>query len=162
MRKVLPLLALLLIAPATARAAGAFQAVGPQIGFSTDPSQLVFGGHMSFGNVAPDLDFVPSVDLGVGDNVTVFSINGDFHYRFKLEGARWQPYAGAGVALHTASVSGGGTGFGGGSETVGGGNLIVGADVPTERGSRFYVEGRFALGDGPTFKALAGWSFPLR
>jgi hypothetical protein len=148
---------LMIAAAASAHAAGSSQVWGPQIGFSTDPSQVVFGGHMGFEDVAPRLDFVPSVDIGVGDNVTVFSFNGDFHYRIEAN-SRWQPYFGAGVALHTASVS---DDFGGGSSTVGGGNLIVGAGVPTNRGSRFYVEGRFGLGDGPTFKALAGWSFPM-
>ncbi len=157
-RVLVPVFTALLLVPTSALAA-TFTTVGPQIGFSTDPSQVVFGGHLGMQDVAPDLDFVPSIDIGVGDNVTVFSLNGDFHYRFRVQGARWQPYAGAGVALHTASES---SGFGGGSSTVGGGNLMVGADVPTQGGSRFYVEARFGLGDGPTFKALAGWSFALR
>jgi hypothetical protein len=159
---VLMFAALLVAAPA-AHAASSFTTIGPHFGFSSDPSQLVFGGHLGFGNVAPDLDFVPSLDVGVGDNVTVISVNGDFHYRFHVSGARWQPYAGAGVALHTYSYNDNWPhGVSGGSDTVGSGNLVFGADVPTDSGSRFYVEGRLALADGPTFKALAGWSFKLR
>jgi len=152
-------LALLLAVPATSRADGAVREYGPQFGFSTDPGQVVVGGHLSLGDVAPDLDFVPSLDLGFGDGLTVFSLNGDFHYRFRLSGATWQPYAGAGVSLHHASADNGGFG---GSATVGGGSLIGGAEVPTSSGNRFYVEARFGVGDGPSFKALAGWSFPVR
>jgi hypothetical protein len=154
------LIAASLLVPASAFAyshGSASESFGPQLGFSSDPSQVVFGGHMDFADIAPSLDFVPSIDVGVGDNVTVFSFNGDFHYRFDIN-SHWQPYAGGGVALHAFSWD---TGFGHTSDTVGGGNLIVGADVPTQRGSRFYVEGRFGLGDGPSFKALAGWNFGM-
>jgi hypothetical protein len=150
---------LLLLAPATAHAARATRSIGPEIGFSADPDQVVFGGHLCFANVAPDLDFVPSVDVGLGDDVTVTALNGDFHYRFKVSGATWQPYAGAGVSFYGISGSGP---FGGGSSSIGGGNLIVGTDVPTHGGSRFFAELRLALGDGPSFRLIGGWNFPMR
>ena len=124
------------------------------------PNQVVFGGHLEMGNIAPQVDFVPGVDLGFGDNVTLVSVIGDFRYRIKVTGATWQPYAGAGVALHMFSWDSGVVGHSS-SETLGGGELIVGADVPTKTGNRFFVEGKFALGDGPSFKALAGWCFPM-
>lgn len=148
------LLVLALASLAPAANAGSSMTVGPHFGFSTDPGQVVLGGQLTMADVAPQLDFVPSVDLGFGDGVTVVAFNGDFHYRIRLQDATWQPYAGAGVSLYTASAGG----FGG-SATVGGGSLIVGADVPTKNGSRFFVEGKICLGDGPGFKALAGWNF---
>lgn len=148
--------------PATAFASSsAFQAYGPRIGFSGDPSQLVLGGQLQMGDVAPQIDFVPSVDLGLGGGGTVISINGDLHYRFTISGAQWQPYAGAGVALHVVSADNSGP-LKDSSDTLAGGSLVIGADVPTERGSRFFIEGKFSLGDGPGFKALAGWNFKLR
>lgn len=160
-RRLLALTLALLLAPAAAHAAGSFQTWGPHIGFSTDPSQVVFGGQLQMGNVAPDIDFVPGVDLGVGDHITLVSLNGDFHYRFTISGATWQPYAGAGIALHFFSWD---SGFPGrsASETQAGGSLLFGADVPTQTGSRFFVEGKVALGDGPSFKAMAGWHFKMR
>jgi len=150
------------LVPAAALAAeGSFTTYGPRIGFSTDPSQIVLGGQLELGEVAPDIDFVPSVDLGFGDHTTLVSLNGDFHYRFTVEGQKWQPYAGAGIALHFFTFDNPGP-FVDHSDTAAGGSLIVGADVPTDRGSRFFVEGKFALGDGPSFKLLAGWNFKMR
>jgi len=150
-RRTLVLLVLVLAAPVAARAGG-FSTFGPHFGFSSDPGQVVVGGHLQMGDVAPDLDFVPSVDLGLGGGTTTIAFNGDFHYRLKLADMRWQPYVGGGVSLYTASGAG----------AVGAGSFIFGADVPTQSGSRFFAEGKLGIGDGPTFKALAGWSFKLR
>ena len=162
-RKFLAGLAGLLLLTATPLAAHAnsFTTFGPHFGFSSGPSQIVVGGHLEMVDVAPDIDFVPSVDLGFGDNTTLISVNGDLHYRFKLQGQRWQPYLGAGVGIHFYSFDNLGPGFDG-STTVAGGHFIIGADVPTKSGSRFFTELKLGFGDGPDLKALAGWSFKLR
>lgn len=158
-RRTLGALLLAAILPCAAYATGTFATFGPHLGFSTDPDQVVFGGQLQMVDVAPDLDFVPGVDVGFGDHATLVSLNGDFHYRFKIQGATWQPYAGGGLAVHFYSWD---SGFGPhGSDTVGGGSLLFGADVPTKTGSRFFVEGKLALGDGPSFKAIAGWHFRM-
>jgi hypothetical protein len=158
-RRTLAALALALVVPAAAHAATAFSTVGPHVGFSSDPSQIVLGGQLQLGDVAPQVDFVPGADLGFGDHATVISLNGDFHYRFEISGTQWQPYAGAGISLHFISWDTGVIGHS--SDTVGGGSIILGADVPTKTGSRFFTEAKFGLGDGPTFKALAGWHFKM-
>jgi hypothetical protein len=150
---------LLLVAPLSAHASG-FSAFGPHFGFSSGPSQLVVGGHLELIDVAPDVDLVPSVDLGFGDHTTLVSVNGDFHYRFHVQGQRWQPYAGAGVGIHFFSFDHAGPGIDA-STTRAGGHIIIGADVPTKTGSRFFTEAKLGFGDGPDFKALAGWSFKL-
>jgi len=139
-----------------ARAARSF---GPQVGISSSPDQVVFGLHLGFSDIAPSVDFVPSVDLGLGDDRTVVSLNGDFHFRFRVSGSSWQPYAGAGIGVHAVNVDVGPFHH---SDTVTGGNLMFGADVPTRGGSTFGAEARFAFGDGPSAKLLAIWSFPLR
>ena len=159
-RKFAVALAVAVLVPAAAWAS-AFQTFGPHIGFSTDPSQVVFGGQLQMGDVAPQIDLVPGVDVGVGDDLTVISLNGDFHYRFLVQGMTWQPYAGAGVAFHFVSFDNPGP-IGDDSDTFAAGTLIVGADVPTKNGSRFFVEGKLGLGDGPDFKIMAGWHFKLR
>jgi hypothetical protein len=164
LRRFLVFASFALLAPATALAAGsAFQTWGPHIGFSSDPNQVVFGGHLEMGEIAPQVDFVPGVDVGFGDHATLVAISGDFRYRLKVSNVTWQPYVGGGVALHFYSWNSDyfppGTHH---SETLGGGELIGGADVPTRTGSRFFVEGRFGLADAPSFKALAGWCFPMR
>ncbi len=154
------LLLVAVLAPVPARA-NAFQTFGPHIGFSTDPSQVVFGGQLQMGDVAPNIDFVPGVDVGVGDNLTLVSLNGDFHYRFVVQNMTWQPYAGAGVAIHFISWDNPGPGLDN-SDTRAEGTIVGGADVPTRSGSRFFVEGKIGLGDGPSFKLTAGWHFKLR
>lgn len=159
-RKLAIALAVAAIVPAAAWA-GAFQTFGPHLGFSSDPSQVLFGGQLQMGDVAPSLDFVPGVDLGIGDDLTIISLNGDFHYRFVIEGMTWQPYAGGGVAVHFVSFDNLGPGSDD-SDTFAEGTVILGADVPTKSGSRFFVEGKIGLGDGPDLKVLAGWHFKLR
>ncbi len=160
-RRLVALTLAALLVPAAAHAAGSFSTWGPHLGFSTDPSQVVFGGQLEMGNVAPQIDFVPGVDVGFGDSITLVSLNGDFRYRIVVPGATWQPYAGAGVAVHFYSWDQNVIGSNG-NGTKAGGSLLFGADVPTKAGSRFFVEGKIALGDGPTFKVTAGWNFKMR
>jgi hypothetical protein len=140
-----------------ASSANSFQKYGPHFGFTSGPDQVVFGGHLQFGDVAPSLDFVPSVDLGFGDDRTAVSINGDFHYRLDT-GTKWQPYLGGGVGIHFISRDNAGPNTDD-SYTDTGGHFIAGADVATKSSSRFFVEGRFGFSDSPNFKALVGWSF---
>jgi hypothetical protein len=142
--------------------AHAFSTFGPHLGFSSGPDQVVLGAHLQFGDVAPQVDFVPSVDLGFGDHATLISLNGDFHYRFEVSGMTWQPYAGAGVGIHFIQVDVNGP-FNDRSDTRGGGHFIVGADVPTKSGSRFFTELKLGItSDSPDLKLLAGWSFKAR
>ncbi len=157
--RLAPAVLLAALLPASALAAGSsFQTWGPHVGFSSGPSQFVLGGQLQMGDIAPSVDFVPSIDLGIGDGGTLVSLNGDFHYRFTISGATWQPYAGGGAAIHFASRDTPGPG-GDSSDTEAGGTLVVGADVPTKSGNRFFVEGKFGIGDSPDFKAIAGWHF---
>ena len=156
MRRLLLSLALVTALPAAALA-NSFATYGPHFGFSTSPDQFVVGGQLQWGDVAPSLDFVPSLDLGFGDNQTIISLNGDFHYRLDT-GTKWQPYLGGGVGVHFVSIDNAGPGIDD-SRTDSGGHFIGGADVATKGGSRFFVEGRFGFSDSPSFKALAGWKF---
>ena len=156
MRRILLSLALAAALPAAALA-NSFATYGPHFGFSTSPDQFVVGGQLQWGDIAPSLDFVPSLDLGFGDNQTLISINGDFHYRLDT-GTKWQPYVGGGVGVHFVSIDNAGPGIDD-SRTDTGGHFIGGADVATKGGSRFFVEGKFGFSDAPSFKALAGWKF---
>ncbi len=159
MKRVVNLLLAALLVPAAA-SAGTFSTVGPRLGFSTGPDQILLGGQLQIGDAAPNLDFVPNVDLGFGDDVTVISANGDFHYRLNVEGMTWQPYVGAGIALNFISFDAGP--LNDESDTQAGGSIILGADVPTRSGNRFFTELKLGLGDTADFKALAGWNFKLR
>ena len=153
-------LALLLAAvlPAVAGAASS-TTIGPHLGFSVSPDQVVLGGQIQFREIAPQIDLLPSIDLGLGDDVTLITLNGDFHYRFKVN-SKWTPYAGAGIALHFVSWDNPGPGTDN-SDTQGGGTIIGGAEVPTKSGGHFFVEGKIGIGDGPDLTVLAGWHFKM-
>lgn len=72
-------------AAAENRALG-FHGWGPHAGFSFTPDQFFFGGHLDLGDFIPNLQFRPSVDLGIGDHLTLFTVNPDVIYNFPLDG----------------------------------------------------------------------------
>jgi hypothetical protein len=133
---------------------------GPRVGFSTDPDQLVFGGQVLIGEVAPAVTFEPNLEIGIGDNQTVIAANFDLLYHFEIQGTEWRPYAGAGIGVNFISVDEPPP-FRDQSDTNVGGNLILGAGVPTRAGNRFFTELRFGLGDIPSLKLMVGWNFKL-
>ena len=144
---------------APAHAQTAVGGIGPRVGFSVDPSQIVFGGQAIVGEIAPKLTFDPSLEFGLGDHVTVIAANFDIHYHFDVQGTAWRPYAGGGVALNFLSFDYGP--FQNNSDTAVGGNVILGAAVPTPSGNRFFSELKLGLGDVPTMKAVVGWNFKM-
>lgn len=160
LRRSILALAILIMVPA-ASYAQSFTAYGPHVGFSSGPDQFVVGGQLQMGSVAPRLDFVPSADLGFGDNMTLVSLNGDFRYRLDTR-TTWQPYVGGGVGIHFVSFNNNGPGNSDNSDTVAGGHLLFGADVANANRSRFFVELKLGFADAPDMKALAGWSFRAR
>jgi opacity protein-like surface antigen len=158
LRKLLAALTLAALLPAAAHAASA-TSIGPRIGFSVDPDQLVLGGQLKVPEVAPKISFDPSLELGVGDDVTLLDLGFNLHYNFDLKDSRWTPYVGAGVSvvfIHFDNVPGDD------SDTDIGGNIIVGAAVPTKGGNQFFAELKFGLGGNvPSLKMVAGWNFPM-
>jgi len=159
LRKLLLTGALLGLLPTVALAASLTQA-GPRIGFSVDPDQIVFGGHLEIGDVAPKITFNPDLELGFGDHVSVVSLNFNMHYNMKLEDSDWRPYVGAGVGLNFVEVDLPAP-FEDSSETDVGGTLLVGAGIPTHGGNHFFTELKLGLGDAASLKLLAGWNFNL-
>jgi hypothetical protein len=140
---------------ATADTYSSHAAFGPRIGISSSPDQLVVGGQLVFPDFAPQLSAVPSVELGFLDNETTVAINGDLIYHFVVRSSTWKPYAGAGAALEVSQPENGD------SSTDAGMNLIVGADVPTRTGNRFFGEFRIGVGDISSLKIMVGWNFPM-
>jgi len=160
LKRLLLLYALGAVLATSASAAGAtIGGIGPRVGFSTSPDQIVFGGQAIIGEIAPQVTFDPNLEFGFGDHQTVIAANFDAHYHFDLEGTAWRPYAGAGIGLNFIEFDNGP--FENQSNTEVGGNLILGAGVPTQAGNRFFGELKFGLGDIPTLKVLVGWNFKL-
>ena len=158
-RKLLVLGALGALFALPVHAQTAIGGVGPRVGFSTDPNQIVFGGQAIIGEIAPQLTFDPSLEFGFGDHATVITANFDMHYHFNLQGTPWRPYAGGGVAINFVQFDNGA--FNNASSTDVGGSLVVGAGVPTQAGNRFFSELKLGLGDTATLKMLVGWNFKI-
>jgi hypothetical protein len=60
---------------------------GVSLGLSSAPDQLVVGAHLQLGPLAPSVRLDPSVDIGFGDHLTLFTVNGDLTYRLAIENA---------------------------------------------------------------------------
>lgn len=157
LRKLFVLCALTALVPVSALAATRIVTTyGPRIGVSNNPDQVVFGGQMDFGEVAPDLSLSPNVELGFGDHMTLIALNADLQYHFEVQGSAWKPYAGGGLSVNFFSFD---SRLGGGSDTQAGVNFLIGAAVPTKTGSRFFSELRLGAGDIPDLKLMFGWNF---
>ena len=135
--------------------------IGPRVGFSSSPDQIVFGGHLVIGEVAPSITFDPSLEVGLGDNLTILAFNFDLHYHFDTD-TQWRPYAGAGATLNVVNFDESRYGNRD-SDTNAGGSVMIGAGVPTQSGNRFFSELKFGLGDWsiPDLKFVVGWNFKL-
>jgi len=158
-QRLLLLCALCAVLATPAGAATTLGGIGPRVGFSSSPDQIVFGGQAIIGEIAPQITFDPNLEFGFGDHQTVVALNLDAHYHFDIEGTAWRPYAGAGIGLNFIEFDEGA--FSDQSDTVVGGNLIIGAGIPTQAGNRFFGEMKFGLGDIPTLKVLVGWNFKM-
>lgn len=95
---------------------------GVQGGVSIDPDQFFFGGHLETEPLVDRVRFRPNADIGIGDDVTLFSFNFEFAYEF-TNNRPWNLYAGAGPAINWIDADRG-------SDTEAGFNIFVGAKRP--------------------------------
>lgn len=158
MRRALGLALLLATAalPAAAQDIG-FNSWGLRAGVSDDPDQFVGGVQADFGELIPNLRFQPNLELGVGDDTTIFSLTAPVHYRFPIEGSLVL-YGGGGLTLGLIDrddVSGNeddDSEFEISPMAVGGLAWPVGQ-------SELSFELNLIGGDFPNLKLMAGWMF---
>jgi hypothetical protein len=84
--------------PGSARAAMGLEEYGPRAGFSIDPDQFTIGAFADWGELGSRTHLVTSADLGFGDHIVSFILNGDVYYRFQTS-QDFYPYAGGGIAF---------------------------------------------------------------
>jgi hypothetical protein len=126
--------------------------VGVRAGFSADPEQFHFGGHIETRPLLERLTFRPNAEIGVGDNVTVFTANLEFVYSVPLSGEPWRIYFGAGPALVVYSVDDGP----GDNDGAGGGfNIVLGA----QHSGGLFGELKVGFADSPELKVTVGFAF---
>lgn len=127
---------------------------GLRAGFSSSPDQFLVGGQLELSPVAHNLYIVPSGELGLGDNLTSLSFNGDLQYRF-VSRSKVRFYAGGGLSLYVANPDGPV-----GSDTNLGVEALGGVFFNQRSGTPMFVEVKLGLTDRvPDWKAVFGINF---
>lgn len=141
--------------------AGTVQAAGwgPRVGATIDPDQVHVGLHADFGDViAERVRFMPNLELGFGDDLTLGALNFEAAYRFRENWDTWSPYAGGGLGLNWYSWDNDFPGRDDSDMDVGL-NLLGGIEKGTRSGNRFFLELKLGLADSPDMKVTVGWTF---
>lgn len=160
-RRVLIGLALLALAvPASAQQHSTQQlgyyGLGPRVGASSNPDQVVAGMQFNLGDFVPHLRFQPNFELGFGDDRTIISVTAPVHYRFPVN-ANIVPYAGGGITLAYIHHD-----LGGGQDDSNfdiAAKAVGGVEWPLQGSKQFFLELTAGFGDIPDVEVLAGWMF---
>ena len=144
----------LALACCAATNASAKNSFGVRGGFASTPDQFVVGGQAELGRALQTARFAPSVDVGLGSNLTAWTFNADFRwYLFNLPESGLKFYGAAGPTLLLASVKNAA------SDSNLGLSLVGGVRIPMKGGRRYNLEARFGVGDIPDFKLMLGILF---
>jgi hypothetical protein len=156
MKTLTTIAALAVLTLAAAAAGAATTSFGPRVGYTHDSGldQFHFGGQAWIADVFTNtIVILPSVELGVGNDVTLLAINGDFVYEFtEFAQNDWGFYAGAGLALNRWDV-------GDASDTDLGLNILGGVTRKLAGSKTAFGEFRLGLEDSPDFKLTVGLNF---
>lgn len=145
---------------ALAQPTSARHGIGPQAGIGIDPDQFIFGGHAIFGIHGSPIHLGPSLDFGIGDDLTIITLNFDITYDFVIRNSRIVPFAGAGPTLAFISWD---DNFGrdDDSETEVGLTILGGVKLPAGNRNFINLSARFGVGDIPDIKLMAGYIFGI-
>jgi hypothetical protein len=124
------------------------QDVGVRAGLSSDPDQFYFGAHLETRPVVDRLRFRPNVEVGLGNDLTVTTVNLEFVYPIPFVRSPWRVLPGAGPALVIAS-------YNGGHHSGGGFNFLIGL----EHRDGFFAELKVGAGDSPDLKFGVGYTW---
>jgi hypothetical protein len=129
--------------------------IGPRVGFTINPDQFHFGGHIDLGDLAGNLMMQPNLEIGIGDNITTVAPSFEVDYRFHSDWGVWTPYLGGGAGPIFYSFK-----HGNSSSKLG---LYlqfgIGKGSSTSNAGHFFIEGKLGMADAPDFKATVGWTF---
>lgn len=129
-------------------APAAAQGAGVRGGISVDPDQFYFGGHYETAPLIDHLYFRPNLEVGIGDDVTLFAANMEFVYKFAAK-RDWTIYAGGGPALNIV------TSDNNDADTNAGLNIMIG--VEQRRG--LFFEFKIGAIDSPDLKFGVGYTW---
>ena len=103
-----------------------------------------------------NVELTPNLEIGLGDDATIISVNGDVTYQFtELVTSPWGLYGGGALSLHIVDFD---EVRGGSSDTDLGLNLVVGGTKVFANGHLGLAEIRFGVLDSPDLKFTLGYS----
>nr|MBN2276617.1 hypothetical protein [candidate division Zixibacteria bacterium] len=127
---------------------------GPRLGYSVNPDQFVIGFQAELGPVVESARMAPSFDLGFGDDITTFTLNGDIRLTIlKPPKSNTAFYVALGPTLLFWDYKGGD------SDLEIGLTATAGIKFPMGQSAFYNLEGRFGIGDVPDFRIMAGILF---
>jgi len=135
-----------------------FRGWGPRVGLTSGPDQVHFGAHLDFGQFARRVRFQPNIEVGLGDHLTLVTVNAEAAYRFRETWDVWSPYLGGGLGVNIASWDD----HGGGDNTSTdlGASVLGGIEKGLANGDRFFMEVKLGVVDeSPDFKLTFSWTF---
>jgi len=131
---------------------------GPRFGMTVDPDQVHLGAHLDLGYLVSRLRMQPNFEMGLGDNVTLASVNFETAYMFSMSRDRWRPYAGGGLGINWYSWDHGSR-FGTHTDARAGLSALGGIERHLGQNTRFFAEMKLGLIDAPDMKWTVGWTF---
>ena len=131
---------------------------GVRAGLSHDPDQVYGGVHFNLGEFVKDVRFRPTLELGFGDDVTLFQGLAEVHYVFSKVQV-WKPYVGGGLGFTYADVDED-SDFDDDSDTELSLAAMGGVETKLKSGNGFMLELKIGFGDNdPDAKFGVGWTF---
>jgi len=121
---------------------------GVRGGLSVDPDQFHVGGHVDVGTIFEPIRFVPNLEIGFGDNITLFAINGDFLWDIPESAF----YIGGEIGVNIFNYD---SDFGDSSNSEVGLSVLGGWNF----NGPWLLEAKLGLVDSPDFKATVGYTF---
>ncbi len=92
MKKIV-ILALIALTAVTATAG--VEAFGVRGGLGSSPDQIILGGHAQVYDLSPEAKIIPNIELGFGDDISIYSFDVAVHYSFLSSNMNgFTPYAG--------------------------------------------------------------------
>lgn len=146
---------------ACAGTASAETAWGLRGGITFDPDQVHVGAHMLAGELFENGYFLPNVEIGFGDNLTIIALNPELVYKFTNRNTTpWGFYIGGGLGINFVNWDN--DDFpdrGDDSDTDLGLNILGGMSRKLSDGNDFFVELKLGIADSPDAKITAGFTF---
>jgi len=127
---------------------------GARLGYGVDPDQFVLGTQAVFGKMFKITRFAPSFDIGFGDDVTTYTLNGDLRiFLFTPPKASTSLYAALGPTLTYWSPKNAD------SDLEIGFTFTAGVRIPMGHTGFYNLEARLGAGDVPDFRLMFGVLF---